>query len=169
MYALASEVIKNLTDSSWGHVLAERVLKPLGLSNTTVIASEVLEGSLELPYMILDDLTPVRIGHMGLTDSTIMTSAGGIRSTVGDLLSWETHSCRCIGMRRYHQHHCLGRALHTGVRQVTAPAQFGKIGFNPGLVDAMPIIESSSEPEQIFYHSGAGASYNHCFVLIPGS
>ncbi|KKO97815.1 hypothetical protein THAR02_10083 [Trichoderma harzianum] len=56
-----------------------------------------------------------------------------------------------------------------GFAKVTTPAQFGKIGFNSGLVDAMPVIGTSSKPQQVFYHSGAGAGYGHCFMLVPES
>lgn len=56
-----------------------------------------------------------------------------------------------------------------GFAKVIILVQAGKIGFSPGLVHAMPVIGSSSKPEQIFYHSKAGAGYNHYFRLIPGS
>lgn len=53
--------------------------------------------------------------------------------------------------------------------RVITPAQFGKMGFSPSLIDAVPMIDTGSKPEQVFYHSGAGAAHNHCFMLIPGS
>ncbi|TFB03394.1 hypothetical protein CCMA1212_004263 [Trichoderma ghanense] len=34
-------------------------------------------------------------------------------------------------------------------------------------MDATPLIGATSKPQQVFYHSGAGAGYNHCFMLIP--
>ncbi|KAK1256369.1 hypothetical protein MKX07_008628 [Trichoderma sp. CBMAI-0711] len=88
MYALAGEVIERVTKQSWGKALSSRILNPLNLSHTTAIASEIPPGSLALPYMVLDNRTPVQVGKMGLTDGSIMTSAGGIRSTVSDLLTW---------------------------------------------------------------------------------
>ncbi|KAL8743703.1 MAG: hypothetical protein Q9190_003971 [Brigantiaea leucoxantha] len=184
MYALAGQVIERVTNQSWGQVLATRVLGRLGLLQTTVIASEIPPDSLALPYMVLDNLTGVQIGKMDLTDGSIMTSAGGIRSTVGDLLTWGN-----VLLSLFRDEDVPLASLDTilsghsfinntvasdelygmGFAKVITPAQFGKTGFNPSLVDAMPVIGGSSKPEQVFYHSGAGNGYNHCFMLIPGS
>jgi CubicO group peptidase (beta-lactamase class C family) len=184
MYALAGIVIERVTKLSWGRVLATRILEPLGLSDTSVIASQIPDSLLALPYMVLDDQTPVRVGKMDLTDGSIMTSAGGIRSTVHDLLSWgntllsvfrdEEPSLALLDTvlagRSFINSTSTSDELYAmGFAKVTTPAQFGKIGFNPGLVDAMPVIGASSPPEQVFYHSGAGAGYDHCFMLVPGS
>ena len=122
--------------------------------------------------MILDDQSPARVGKMNLTDESIMTSAGGIRSTVDDLLSWgntlvsvfrdEEPPLSSLGTvlagRSFINSTSRSDELCAmGFAKVTTPAQFGKIGFNPGLVDVMPVIGASSPPEQVFYHSGAGA------------
>ncbi|KAL9124329.1 MAG: hypothetical protein Q9217_006329 [Psora testacea] len=133
---------------------------------------------------VLDDLTPVRVGSMDLTDGSIISSAGGIRSTVGDLLTWgntllslfRDEDAPLAALNTILSGHSFINStivfdkLYTiGFAKVITPAQFGKIGFNPGLVDAMPVIGGSSKPEQVFYHSGAGAGYNHYFMLVPGS
>lgn len=183
MYALAGIVIERATKLSWGRVLATRILEPLGLSHTSVIASQIPDDSLALPYMILDDQTPVRVGKMDLTDGSIMTSAGGIRSTVDDLLSWgntllsvfrdEEPPLASLGTvlagRSFINSTSTSDELYAmGFAKVTTPAQFGKIDFNPGLVDVMPVIGANSPPEQVFYHNSAGAGYDHCFMLVPG-
>ncbi|KAM0276626.1 hypothetical protein ACHAQH_006535 [Verticillium albo-atrum] len=184
MYALAGVVIERVTKLSWGHVLATRVLEPLRLSQTTVIASQIPDGLLALPYMVLNNQTSVQIGKLDLTDGHIMSSAGGIRSSVEDLLSWgnrllsvfrdEELSLASLdavlaGRSFINSTSTWDELYAMGFAKVTTPAQFGKIGFNPSLIDAMPVIGASSLPEQVFYHSSAGAGYNHCFMLVPGS
>ncbi|KAL7784709.1 beta-lactamase/transpeptidase-like protein [Trichoderma afarasin] len=184
MYALAGEVIERVTNQSWGQVVSTRVLKRLQLSHTTAIASEIPQDTLALPYMILDDFTPVRVGNMDLTDGSIMSSAGGIRSTVSDLLAWGNTLLSVFregeaplalldtvlsGRSFINNTVTLDELYAMGFAKVTTPAQFGKIGFNSGLVDAMPVIGTSSKPQQVFYHSGAGAGYGHCFMLVPES
>ncbi|KAL6810541.1 beta-lactamase/transpeptidase-like protein [Trichoderma camerunense] len=184
MYALAGEVIERVTNQSWGQVVSTRVLKRLQLSHTTAIASEIPQDTLALPYMILDDFTPVRVGNMDLTDGSIMSSAGGIRSTVSDLLAWGNTLLSVfregeaplalldtvLSGRSFINNTVTSDELYAmGFAKVTTPAQFGKIGFNSGLVDAMPVIGTSSKPQQVFYHSGAGAGYGHCFMLVPDS
>ncbi|PTB80689.1 beta-lactamase/transpeptidase-like protein [Trichoderma longibrachiatum ATCC 18648] len=185
MYALAGEVIEKITNQSWGKVLSSRILNPLKLSHTTVIKSEIPQDSLALPYMVLDDKTPVQVGKMGLTDGSIMTSAGGMRSTVSDLLTWGNTLLSLYrdgeepplalldtvlsGHSFMNSTAAADELYALGFAKVVTPAQFGKIGFNSILMDAMPVIGASSKPQQVFYHSGAGAGYNHCFMLVPGS
>ncbi|KAL7952032.1 beta-lactamase/transpeptidase-like protein [Trichoderma barbatum] len=148
------------------------------------IASEIPLDLLALPYMVLDDMTPVQVGKMGLTDGSVMSSAGGIRSTVSDLLTWGNSLLSLLrgeetplafldtilsGHSFINSTAASDEVYTLGFAKVITPAQFGKIGFNSMLLDAMPVIGTSSNPEQVFYHSGAGAGYNHCFMLVPGS
>ncbi|KAM6487871.1 beta-lactamase/transpeptidase-like protein [Trichoderma sp. SZMC 28011] len=184
MYALAGEVIERVTNQSWGQVLSTRVLKRLQLSHTTAIASEIPRDSVALPYVVLDDLTPVRVGSYDLTDGSAMAAAGGIRSTVGDLLTWgsallsvfrngETPLALLDAVfsgRSFMNSTATPDELYTmGFVKVMTPAQIGTLGLNPSLVDAMPLIGTNSKPQQVFYHSGALTGYNHCFILVPES
>ncbi|KAL6690305.1 beta-lactamase/transpeptidase-like protein [Trichoderma pleuroticola] len=184
MYALAGEVIERVTNQSWGQVLASRVLSRLQLSHTTAIASEISPDSLALPYVVLDDLTPVRIGAVDLADGSAMSTTGGIRSTVGDLLTWgnallsvfrndETPLALLDAVfsgRSFMNSTATPDELYTmGFVKVMTPAQIGTLGPNPSLVDSMPMIGTSLKPQQVFYHTGALPGYNHCFLLVPES
>lgn len=88
MYALAGEVVERVTHSSWGQVLETRVLEKLGLSQTSVIGSKIPANTTALPYMILNDKTPVRVPDAAFLDGTFMSSTCGIRSNVKDMLAW---------------------------------------------------------------------------------
>ncbi|KAL6410130.1 hypothetical protein AUP68_06541 [Ilyonectria robusta] len=134
--------------------------------------------------MVLDNLTPVRVGKIDLADGSIMTSGGGVRSTVGDQLTWGN---TLLSLFRDEEpplaslntalsgHSFINSTIvpdeiyAMGFAKATTPAQFGKVGFNPSLVDTIPVIGGTSMPEQELYHSSAGAGYNHCFMLVPGS
>lgn len=134
--------------------------------------------------MVLDNLTPVRVGKIDLTDGSIMTFGGDVRSTVGDLLTWGN---TLLSIFRDEEpplaslntvlsgHSFINNTIQPdeiyaiGFAKATTPAQFGKVGFNPSLVDTIPIIGGTSMSEQVLYHSSAGAGYNHCFMLVPGS
>ena len=111
-----------------------------------------------------------------------MGSAGGVRSTVDDLLKWgntiislfQDETSPIASLDTVLSGHCFINSTHTsdelyalGFAKVVTAAHFGKLGFNPGLVDDMPTIGSSSKPRQVFYHSGGAVGYNHCFMLIP--
>lgn len=182
MYALAGEVIERVTTLSWGKVLETRVLEKLGLSQTSVIGSDSLLKSTALPYMILDDKTPARTGHLDLLDGSFMSSTGGVRSTLHDMLTWGNSLISVFweeeppieGLETILSGHSLmnksisSDELYTlGFAKAITPTQFGKLGLNPTLVDHMPIIGKHSNPTLVFYHPGIGTGYSHCFMLVP--
>lgn len=112
-----------------------------------------------------------------------MSTAGGIRSTVNDMLKWghvmlnpfRDENSVLSGMSTVLSGHSfMNRSygfdeLYTlGFAKVTTPAQFGKIGFNPSLLkQGMPVLGTNSEPRLVFYHNGAINGYTSCFMLIP--
>ncbi|GAB1217057.1 hypothetical protein ATERTT37_006279 [Aspergillus terreus] len=182
MYALAGEVVERVTRLSWGQVLQLKVLGKLGLSQTTAIKSEIPVNSTALPYMIMDDKTPVGVPDMAPLDGDLMSSAGGVRSSVNDMLAWgnallstyRTNDRQLRGIEPILSGHAfINKSIGSdelyamGFAKVTTPTQFGKIGFNPSLVEEMPVLGDNFKPTQAFYHSGGGPGYNHCFVLVP--
>lgn len=183
MYALVGEVMERVMQSSWGAALQTRVLEPLQLRQTTVIESRIPAGSTASPYMITDDGDAVRIADVPLPDGTTMSPAGGVRSSAHDMLIWA--KALMAGFRGetsplhrvedvLSEHAITNRSsgfdelYALGLCKVTTPAQLGKMGFNPSLVDPMPLIGADGPPTSIFYHNGAMPGYNHCLVMIPG-
>lgn len=182
MYALAGEVIERVTEESVGRNLAKHIFARTGLSQTTLIGAEVSANLTAAPYMILDNKTAIQVTDMQLTDGNLMASAGGVRSSVKDMLKWG-HALLSIfreeqnlfaGLRTVLSGHSFinkrassDELYALGFAKVMTPVQFGKIGFNPGLVDSMPSLGSRTRPELVFYHSGGGTGYSHCFMLLP--
>jgi CubicO group peptidase (beta-lactamase class C family) len=183
MYALTGEIIERVTNLPWGEVLASRVLDKIGLSHTAVIKSHIPKDKTALPYIISDEKRPLRIGDLDLTDESLMASVGGIRSTVPDMLAWGNALLsifqdepapielvdNILSGHSFMNKSAISDEHYTlGFVKVTTPTQFGKIGFNPGLIDGMPTLGTDSEPQRVFYHHGAIPGYSHCFMLIPG-
>ncbi|KAJ8130193.1 hypothetical protein O1611_g3437 [Lasiodiplodia mahajangana] len=181
MYALAGEVIERVTNMSWGQALDEKVLRKLGLGQTTVYKSAIPKGSTALPYLVLDDKSLVRTGNLGLTDGDLMSSAGGVRSTVHDMLSWGNSLLATFrdeegplfsmdtifsGQSFMEPSAKLDELYSMGFAKVMTPIQFGKLGFNPSLIDTMPTI-GGGPSRQVFYHNGILTGYNNCFMIIP--
>ncbi len=87
-YNLLSIVIERLSGRSWGEFMEERVFAPLGMSATTLLASDL-------------DIVPNMAGlHMqapegkwrrGIYPSDELLGAGGMISTVDDMLRWAAH------------------------------------------------------------------------------
>lgn len=132
--------------------------------------------------MILENKTSVWVKDMQTTKGNVMSLAGGIRSSVGDMLNW----CNdLLSVFRDEQTPLMSLSTilsgHSFVNKapasdelyslefakVVTPSQFGKIGFNPGLLDSMPTLGYGTRPNIVFYHNGGGTGYNHCFMLVP--
>lgn len=184
MYALVGEVVERVTRSSWGTALQTRVLEPLQLQQTTVIKSRIPAGSTASPYIITDDGDPVRIADVPLLDGTTMSPAGGVRSSAHDMLIWAKslmagfrgapsplHRVEDVlsGYAFTNRSSGFDELYALGLAKVTTPTQFGKMGFNPSLVDQMPLIGADGPPTSIFYHNGAMPGYNHCLMISPAS
>ena len=184
MYALADEVIERVTGSPFGEVLASRVLEKVGLAQTTIIKDEIPINSTAAPYLILDYKSPSRTAELGLTDGVLMSTAGGIRSTVHDMLKWghailspfRDEKTPLSGLDSILSSHSFLKRFYAfdelytlGFAKVTTPARFGRMGFNPSLIkEGMPILGTVSDSRQVFYHNGAITGYNNCIMLIPG-
>lgn len=183
MYALAGEVIERVTNQSLGEILASRIFAKLGLSQTTLIGSEVPADSTALPYLILENETSVRVPVMEMTDGHLMSSAGGIRSSVVDMLKWgnillsifrdEETPLKSLDTilsgHAFLNKTSISDELYTlGFAKVITPSQLGKIGSNQDLLGEMPTLGAKKRPEIVFYHSGGGMGYDHCFMLVPG-
>ncbi|CAK7235407.1 hypothetical protein SCUCBS95973_009259 [Sporothrix curviconia] len=194
MYALVAEVMERATGQHWGETLAARVLQPLHLTQTTVIASEIPDTNIAMPYMVLDDKTPSPLGHqLGLTQDEAMAAAGGVRSSLHDLLVWSDSLLASLAKDEdgnenknenkltglgplFSGHSFLNSSVANdelygfGFAKVTTPVTLGKIGFNPGLVPDMPVLGAGGKHTRsrtVFYHSGGLPGYNHCLILVP--
>ncbi|KAK9788662.1 putative Beta-lactamase-related domain-containing protein [Seiridium cardinale] len=183
MYALAGEVVERVTGSSLGDVLAKRVFAKLGLGQTTLLKSDIQADKVASPYLVLDNKTLVRSPDLGMTDGILMSSAGGIRSNVRDMLKWghsilspfregtaalEQLDVVLSGHSFLNKTSGFDELYGLGFAKVTTPAQFGKMGFNPGFLDdGMPVIGANSRPRRVFYHNGAITGYNNCLMLVP--
>ncbi|KAK0725162.1 beta-lactamase/transpeptidase-like protein [Lasiosphaeris hirsuta] len=166
--------------NDWMYALVGEIIE----RQTTVIRSRIPADATARPYMITDGGEAVRIADVSLLDGTTMSPpGGGVRSSAHDMLIWA--KALMAGFRRDPSPlHRVGNVLSgyaitnrssgfdelyaLGLAKVTSPTQFGKMGFNPNLVDVMPLIGQDHPPTSIFYHNGAMPGYNHCLVMIPG-
>lgn len=91
-YTLLSLVIERISGQRWEDFIAERVLRPLGMSSTTLLRSD------------LDIVPDVATFHFQLPDGRWrrgifpgdeLLGSGGMISTVDDMLRWTAHLRRC--------------------------------------------------------------------------
>ncbi|KAB8077977.1 beta-lactamase/transpeptidase-like protein [Aspergillus leporis] len=150
MYSLAGEIIGRVSNLSWGQALESRVLDQVGLSETSVIESKVPSGSTALPYAILNDKTKWRIGN----------TAGGIRSTVHNLLSRGNLLASTFNGEEQPLHQ-LDTTL-SGYNFINKSPQSTSC-----LVEPMPVIGSGYGRRLFFYHNCCLPGYNNCIMLLP--
>jgi CubicO group peptidase (beta-lactamase class C family) len=85
LYLAAGELIEAVSGKTWEEFVAERILRPLGMSATTVHASATCQGGNEAwPHARIDGV--VRPVAPFANDNT--NPAGGIRSSAEDICRW---------------------------------------------------------------------------------
>ncbi|KAK0648954.1 putative D-aminoacylase [Cercophora newfieldiana] len=88
-YEIAGRVIENLTGGSYSDFLNNKIFKPLGMSRTFNNDSECHGAdNVAKGYMTYDDGTPCPVPRPYMAEGTLMNPAGGIQSSVNDLLKY---------------------------------------------------------------------------------
>lgn len=85
-YEALGHVIEKASGSDYASFLRDRVLKPLGMNRTFYTNPSVHNPNLAVPYIALANATPFQIPQPVYGENVLMGAAGGIRTTVGDLL-----------------------------------------------------------------------------------
>ena len=81
-YGLLGEVLARRLGAPWRHLVAERLLQPLGMRSTSYLPRPGAQ-----PVWSVDHFTGIRV-HEPLTDTGAMAPAGQLWSTLGDLVAW---------------------------------------------------------------------------------
>lgn len=86
-YAVAGVIAGKAHGSSWDAAVRQRILDPLGMSETTT-RGELLDpgANVALPHDLLPDTLGVLEGELGLVDP--IPAAGSIYSSLGDMIRW---------------------------------------------------------------------------------
>jgi CubicO group peptidase (beta-lactamase class C family) len=81
-YGLLGEVVARRLGAPWRHLVAERLLQPLGMRTTSYLPRPGAQ-----PGWSVDHFTGIRT-HEPLTDTGAMAPAGQLWSTLADLVTW---------------------------------------------------------------------------------
>ena len=191
MYALAGEILERKTGKPFADLMQHVITGPFRLHDTSTDLRHLPSSQLAKPYMVGDNGELFKIGSVGMTSGSLMETAGGVRSSIDDLIAWTT---AIMGTRSDQGSYCLRHSRRTSLRliedvlsgqmimlstsgfdqlyamgwaKVTTPSSFGNIGFNPGLVSKMPVLGSTSAPRLVYYHNGAIPGFNNAIFMIP--
>jgi Beta-lactamase/Domain of unknown function (DUF3471) len=197
MIGIVGEIISAVCGQSVGRVTKEKIFKPLGLSRTCTSKAEYPDRNVAKGYSVLDDGSLLSLGAVQLNDGDIQSAAGGIRSTVNDMLAWakaimeaekkepsvrhlkprsstEEGLLSGIGMTR-----CAHRpiTLEDGLGENsyglgwfrhTLPSRWlGSIGPNFALLQDPPVIGQQSPPRLALAHFGEFQGFLAAFYTFP--
>ncbi|KAK3294508.1 beta-lactamase/transpeptidase-like protein [Chaetomium fimeti] len=86
-YDIAAQVLEKIANRTISDLLHGQVFAPLGMSRTST-AWEFGDDNEGKCYGILQDLSPVEVARPALGNGTAMEAAGGIKSTLRDMLTF---------------------------------------------------------------------------------
>ncbi|KAF7561165.1 hypothetical protein G7046_g2974 [Stylonectria norvegica] len=184
-YSIAGEIIETTGgDGRWDEFLRKKLLSPLGMNRTTADIKVVeADSNLAQPYTCLPDGGLQLLGQPEVSASTLHGCAGGIRSSVNDMLIWsqallsatQEESDGLLGHSEISHvfqsatiiepkstaggEYCLG-----WVRQRT-PATLGMI--SPNRRFCSPVIGKDSPSKLMYSHNGDVKGYMASLCLFP--
>ncbi|KAI9735120.1 MAG: hypothetical protein M1834_001708 [Cirrosporium novae-zelandiae] len=186
-YDIIGMVLEKVTGTELSKLLRDRIFKPLGMTRTSC-EWDAEDTNQARSYVVLDDLSPFEIRRPQIRRGTIMEAAGGVKSTLDDLLclykafmhaSVEQFKCRKDSMPDSIFKHCRtllsnharfpGPFLHehgyaAGWARTQLPGQLGLISNNP-LIGGEPIVGGFSDSQLIIYHNGSMPGSTTCVYM----
>ena len=183
LFSLAGHIIERFSgEHTWSAFTRKRIWEPLGMMRTTA-SLDVLkkDQNVATPYVTLTDGSMVAVNTPVVSDTHMDGEAGGIRSSVSDLLKWckanldslkdkSANSLKEVGTLTSATTimnpenladgvYCLG-----WVRQST-PAKLGPISLNRR--SRSPLVGASTPSVQIISHQGDVIGYTGSLYLLP--
>lgn len=188
-YELVGQVLERATGETVSDLFENRLFTPLGMKRTSTSWSESDDNQAK-SYGILPDLSPVEVSRPSLGNGTIMQTAGGVKSTLQDLLifyktfmeevnaqyeseidSTESSPLKYCRMLTTNHARLPGESLREqgyGMGWVRAelPGQLGAISANVPLGDE-PIVGKGGSSQLVLYNHGCMPGSTSGVWLMP--
>ncbi|CAO2648630.1 Nn.00g078970.m01.CDS01 [Neocucurbitaria sp. VM-36] len=177
-YEIVGLVLKKVTGKGISQLLMERIFEPLKLSRTSTSWNEEDDNE-AVAYAVLDDLSTVKIESPKVGHGTLMEAAGGVKSTLNDLIILYTEMLSAISTAfnpscsstetpnvfhdctsTFTAHRVIpGESLREqtyamGWCRAQLPGQIGRIANN-AILSTPPVIGTDTPPCLIIYHHGS--------------
>jgi CubicO group peptidase (beta-lactamase class C family) len=190
-YEIAGRAIENLTGKTFSDFLSEKIFEPLGMTRTFNNDSEC-HGAANVAkgYMTFDDATPCPVPRPHMAEGTLMNSAGGIQSTVNDLLKYygtlmksandqyQSRTTSTPGSPLKQLTQVLSSNIRTapslreqsyamGWARVQLPGMLCDTSRNQAAMARMPVIGTPGHPRLALYHHGMLVGFNNAVYLFP--
>jgi CubicO group peptidase (beta-lactamase class C family) len=86
-YEIVALILEQVTGLSLTELLRVNLFEPLGMLRTST-SWQTDDDNVAKSYSVLDDLTPCKINRPQCGDGSLMEAAGGVKSTLHDLIIW---------------------------------------------------------------------------------
>ena len=191
-YALADEVVQELTGQSWGTFLKQAIFDPLGMNRTVTDHSPDLDNIAEA-YMAFADGTPYHLPRPFPEDGKIMEGAVAVQSNVRDLLWFYKEVMQAAEVQTSDVPNSVSdsplkelptllkahiplsiddspkeRSYALGWVRTELPGPLGVIGLNGAFVKKMPTVGKGLGWSPLcLYHQGSNNTFLSSVHLLP--
>ncbi|KUJ12379.1 beta-lactamase/transpeptidase-like protein [Mollisia scopiformis] len=186
-YAVVGKVIDQQTGFPWYEFLRARVFEPLGMKRTTTNRKKLPDENLAEPHVVLDDRSIIK--PVDVSDDTVMGAAGGVRSSVTDMMKWAKALLDGIHNDTNYSEEKLSSPLkqvstivaHRNLittssvnentyalgfaRAMTPSTELWMISLNSPLREN--VMGRASPSRLVLYHNGGQSGYLSAFYLSP--
>ncbi|KAL8676288.1 MAG: hypothetical protein Q9186_007182 [Xanthomendoza sp. 1 TL-2023] len=193
-YCLAGEVIERVSGQPWHETLRQSLWEPLGMRRTTTSAHWRQQDNVAEGFSGLESGKPHPITSQVADDSSIMGPAGGVCTSINELLVYYTALMKASHQPEFDNksnvasnpfgdvqtilspHAVLtpppfGLFTETtyalGLARGQLPGKVEVISDNTALVKEMPLIGKGTAPQLVLYHSGTLSGFYSSVYLLP--
>jgi CubicO group peptidase (beta-lactamase class C family) len=187
-YEIAGQLLETLSGQDVATLLQEKLVMPLGLNRTSL--SWGLDNNEAKSYGILFDKSHVQVAAPFHDDSLVMKSAGGVKSSLEDLLVFYRAWMRDVvsqfdgatdsspesplkNLRTISSQHARfpGPSLHEqgyglGWARAQLPGQLGRISGN-AILGEQPVVGKGGPSRLVLYHHGLMPGSTSAVLLVP--
>ncbi|KAI1179039.1 beta-lactamase/transpeptidase-like protein [Nemania sp. FL0916] len=194
-FALLGEIIAKVSGQPYHQFLRENILDPLNMTRTVVDRTTTPSDNVSSVYSIMDDGHPHNVPLPELDATSAIGPAGGLSSTVNDLVIYSKALMKCwqVQNRRQAENGEISaiKPVFSDVSWLFAPLQImgtptarekayaagwcrsqlpgavGDIGVNSGLVKKMPELASGIQPRLAIWHQGSLVGATSFIMILP--
>ncbi|KAJ8132076.1 hypothetical protein O1611_g1549 [Lasiodiplodia mahajangana] len=190
-YELVVRALERLTGQSLGTCLQNEIFEPLGMTRTSLDESLPSDTNFAKAYFALQNASPFEVPIPTISDKTIMSGAGSVRSCTRDLLlfyssfmhatndQFTNKSMSTLGspfkhlltiLRPHNQltsFISLRESYALGWGRAELPCTLGVFNYNKYLVPAMPTIGYNAPSRLVVYHGGSMQGFSSAVYLLP--
>jgi CubicO group peptidase (beta-lactamase class C family) len=188
-YEIVALILEKVSGLPLAELLRVNLFEPLGMHRTST-SWQTDDENVAKSYCVRDDLTPVEIDRPQLGEGSLMEAAGGVKSTLHDLIIWYKawlsdigSSCEapaqdsaksvlkeCSTIVDSHAHFpgfsLLEQSYALGWATAQLPGQLGRISQN-AIIGQEPIVGKGASSRLVVYHHGSMPSSTPVVNLIP--